>query len=321
MWIVYYVEGKTVQFGSTRTYVGSTEVRDGETLKMAADRRVDAHKDVGNSGRGAAFLRCCGDIKLLSFSQFENRLEARADELWKTIEYFRESEREPARASVRGGPYSTPTLSPVACGEIAHLLSGEKLSKRFTPLGFRHLEECCFACGLPGHMAKNCTTSGVAPEENLTWNQNPAKYQSTMGPGCWWDASRRRWRTFVADPKNAGKRKCQKSVCVYVKGSLAGGFTVNFNDKIFERHSTEPRAVEGALTLMMVELSRVGVDLCRRPTNYNWTSGNHALRKRITRISPVLHEKEQKVAERDGKGTGLKSVGTSGCNKKIKKKK
>ena len=104
MWIVYYVEGKTVQFGSTRTYVGSTEVRDGETLKMAADRRVAAHKDVGNSGRGAAFLRCCGDIKLLSFSQFENRLEARADELWKTIEYFRESEREPARASVRGGP-------------------------------------------------------------------------------------------------------------------------------------------------------------------------------------------------------------------------
>ena len=110
MWIVYYVEGKTVQFGSTRTYVGSTEVRDGETLKMAADRRVDAHKDVGNSGRGAAFLRCCGDIKLLSFSQFENRLEARADELWTTIEYFRESEREPARASVRGGPYSTPNF-------------------------------------------------------------------------------------------------------------------------------------------------------------------------------------------------------------------
>ena len=78
MWIVYYVEGKTVQFGSTRTYVGSTEVRDGETVEMAADRRVDAHKDVGNSGRGAAFLRCCGDIKLLSFSQFENRLEAHA---------------------------------------------------------------------------------------------------------------------------------------------------------------------------------------------------------------------------------------------------
>jgi len=49
MWIVYYVEGKTVQFGSTRTYVGSTEVRDGETLKMAADRRVDAHKDVGGN--------------------------------------------------------------------------------------------------------------------------------------------------------------------------------------------------------------------------------------------------------------------------------
>ena len=63
MWVVYVVSGVGKQFPTKRQYVGSTQVRDAETSEMAAKRREDAHKS-GDS-RGAAFLRCCKDIKLV----------------------------------------------------------------------------------------------------------------------------------------------------------------------------------------------------------------------------------------------------------------